>query len=200
LIYIDIYIQISGELTFENFYQRREVPPPTGYGSDADSLQSIYNLIPKAPRRDEGKLMDLQVEYESVVYFKVLYHTYKGLCLKCKALRFIILKAPRRDEGKLMYLQVDYESVVYFKGLFFIIHIMVCVLDAKLLRFIVLKAPRRDEGKLMDLQVEYESVVYFKVLYYTYNGLCFRCKAFTIYHFQGAAARRGQAHRSAGRL
>ena len=88
-----------------------------------------------------------------------------------QALRFIILKAPRRDEGKLMYLQVDYESVVYFKGLFFIIHIMVCVLDAKLLRFIVLKAPRRDEGKLMDLQVEYESVVYFKVLYYTYNGL-----------------------------
>ena len=39
---------------------RREVPPPTGFGTDADSLQSIYNLIPKAPKRDEGKLMDLQ--------------------------------------------------------------------------------------------------------------------------------------------
>lgn len=39
---------------------RREIPPPTGFGTDADSLQSIYNLIPKAPKRDEGKLMDLQ--------------------------------------------------------------------------------------------------------------------------------------------
>jgi hypothetical protein len=39
---------------------RREVPPPTGFGTDADSLGSIYNLIPKAPRRDEGKLMEMQ--------------------------------------------------------------------------------------------------------------------------------------------
>jgi len=39
---------------------RREVPPPTGFGTDADSLGSIYNLSPKQPRRDEGKLMDMQ--------------------------------------------------------------------------------------------------------------------------------------------
>jgi hypothetical protein len=38
---------------------RREVPPPTGFGSDADSLQSIYKLIPKQPKRNEGKLMDM---------------------------------------------------------------------------------------------------------------------------------------------
>ena len=40
---------------------RREVPPPTGFGSDADSLQSIYSLIPKQPKRDEEKLMTMQV-------------------------------------------------------------------------------------------------------------------------------------------
>jgi hypothetical protein len=28
----------------------REVPPHTGFGSDADSLQSIYHLIPKVSR------------------------------------------------------------------------------------------------------------------------------------------------------
>ena len=39
---------------------RREVPPPTGFGTDADSLQSLYSLIPKQPKRDEGKLMVLQ--------------------------------------------------------------------------------------------------------------------------------------------
>lgn len=37
---------------------QREVPPPTGFGSDEDSLGSIYNLVPKQPKRDEAKLME----------------------------------------------------------------------------------------------------------------------------------------------
>mmetsp|Transcript_42262 Transcript_42262/g.100348 ORF Transcript_42262/g.100348 Transcript_42262/m.100348 type:complete len:631 (+) Transcript_42262:160-2052(+) len=37
---------------------QRQIPPPIGFGSEEDSLGSIYSLVPKAPRRDAAKLME----------------------------------------------------------------------------------------------------------------------------------------------
>jgi len=34
------------------------IPPPTGYGDDADSLGSFYRLNPKAPKKDFNKIME----------------------------------------------------------------------------------------------------------------------------------------------
>ncbi len=34
------------------------IPPPTGYGDDADSLGSFYRLNPKAPKKDFNRLME----------------------------------------------------------------------------------------------------------------------------------------------
>jgi EF-hand domain-containing protein 1 len=36
------------------------LPPPTGYGSDEDSLQSYYHLSPKPPRKDFRKMMEFE--------------------------------------------------------------------------------------------------------------------------------------------
>ena len=34
----------------------REIPPPTGYGSEADSLACMHSLMPRPPRRDMAKM------------------------------------------------------------------------------------------------------------------------------------------------
>lgn len=50
----------------------REIPPPTGFGSEADSLACMYSLIPKPPRRDnitlaknEGKQLRFSAQFVS---------------------------------------------------------------------------------------------------------------------------------------
>lgn len=35
------------------------IPPPTGYGEDADSLGSFYKLVPQPPKKDYNKLVEL---------------------------------------------------------------------------------------------------------------------------------------------
>jgi len=151
LEYIDIYIQISGELTFENFYQRREVPPPTGFGSDADSMQSIYNLIPKVPRRDEGKLMDLQVEYEPVVHHKEFLKN-KGM----KRFNGFIPEAPRRDPGTLVDLQIALHCLpdtftIISKYVYF--NRFTITLGCVFICNLIPKTLQQNESKLIDLQV-----------------------------------------------
>lgn len=37
---------------------KHELPPPTGFGSEEDSLSSYYHLIPKPPRKDHAKFME----------------------------------------------------------------------------------------------------------------------------------------------
>jgi len=58
-------------------------------------------IVPKAPRRDEGKLMDLQVEYEPVVDYKEFFKN-----KEMQRFNDFIPIAPRRDEGMLMDLQI----------------------------------------------------------------------------------------------
>ena len=36
------------------------IPPPIGFGSDEDSLQSFYHIIPKPPKRDADKNVELE--------------------------------------------------------------------------------------------------------------------------------------------
>ena len=39
--------------------RKRPIPPPTGYGSESDSLQSFYRLVPKQPKKDLEKMQRL---------------------------------------------------------------------------------------------------------------------------------------------
>ena len=39
--------------------RKRPIPPPTGYGSELDSLQSFYRLVPKQPKKDLERLARL---------------------------------------------------------------------------------------------------------------------------------------------
>uniref|UniRef100_A0A6U6BWX9 DM10 domain-containing protein n=1 Tax=Guillardia theta TaxID=55529 RepID=A0A6U6BWX9_GUITH len=38
----------------------RTIPPPTGFGSEEDSLACMYSLVPKQPKKDGRKLIEMQ--------------------------------------------------------------------------------------------------------------------------------------------